>query len=132
LPDVVRADLSVPDLARPDLARPDIDAARPIGPDLDGDGVPDTLDLCPSRADPDQADTDGDGVGDLCDFDDGNEQADRDVSGLKPRGGGLSCAATPARPGPTGLLPLAGLLLLAARRVRRQVSTKSGRAMRGS
>jgi MYXO-CTERM domain-containing protein len=132
LPDVVRADLSVPDLARPDLARPDIDAARPIGPDLDGDGVPDTLDLCLYRADPDQADTDGDGVGDLCDFDDGNEQADRDISGLKPRGGGLSCASTPARSGPAGLLPLAALMLLAARRVRRQVSTKSGRAMRGS
>ena len=131
-PDVVRADVATPDLARPDLGRPEVDAARPIGPDLDGDGVPDTLDLCPYRADPDQADTDGDGVGDLCDFDDGNEQADRDVSGLKPRGGGLSCAATPARPGPTGLLPLAGLLLLAARRVRRQVSTKSGRAIRGS
>ncbi|MFZ4735768.1 MAG: FG-GAP-like repeat-containing protein [Bradymonadia bacterium] len=132
LPDVVRADLSVPDLSVPDLARPDIDAARPIGPDLDGDGVPDTLDLCPYRADPDQADTDGDGVGDLCDFDDGNEQADRDISGLKPRGGGLSCASTPARSGPAGLLPLAALMLLAARRVRRQVSTKSGRAMRGS
>jgi MYXO-CTERM domain-containing protein len=131
-PDTGSSDASRADVAALDLGPPGLDAARPIGVDLDGDGVPDTLDLCPYRADPDQADSDGDGIGDLCDFDDGNEQTDREVSGLKPRGGGLSCAATPARPGPAGPMPLAGLLILSARRVRRQVSTKSGRAIRGS
>ncbi len=35
--------------------------------DLDDDGVPDELDLCPATPDPLQADTDGDGVGDACD-----------------------------------------------------------------
>jgi hypothetical protein len=35
--------------------------------DLDGDGVPDELDNCPSDANADQADADGDGVGDACD-----------------------------------------------------------------
>jgi hypothetical protein len=37
------------------------------GPDTDGDGVPDTLDNCPTTASSDQTDTDGDGVGDACD-----------------------------------------------------------------
>lgn len=45
----------------------------PVGPshfdpdDIDGDGVPNDIDLCPERADPDQHDEDGDGVGDRCD-----------------------------------------------------------------
>lgn len=37
------------------------------GPDTDGDGVPDTLDNCPTNDDADQEDTDNDGVGDACD-----------------------------------------------------------------
>ena len=35
--------------------------------DLDGDGVPDDLDVCPGLPDPLQQDGDGDGVGDACD-----------------------------------------------------------------
>jgi hypothetical protein len=37
------------------------------GHDEDGDGIGDTCDVCPHRADPAQADRDGDGVGDACD-----------------------------------------------------------------
>ncbi|HXH27665.1 MAG TPA: thrombospondin type 3 repeat-containing protein, partial [Candidatus Polarisedimenticolia bacterium] len=53
--------------------------------DRDGDGVPDTIDNCPSVPNPSQADTDGDGFGDACD----NcptvvnpAQADRDGDGV--------------------------------------------------
>jgi hypothetical protein len=35
--------------------------------DLDADGAPDELDVCPSTPDPAQADGDSDGVGDACD-----------------------------------------------------------------
>lgn len=37
-----------------------------VAGDADGDGIADAADVCPSRADPDQADTDGDGAGDAC------------------------------------------------------------------
>jgi hypothetical protein len=36
--------------------------------DRDGDGVPDSRDLCPDHADPDQGDADADAIGDACDF----------------------------------------------------------------
>jgi hypothetical protein len=37
------------------------------GPDADGDGVCNALDLCPADADPAQSDVDADGLGDACD-----------------------------------------------------------------
>jgi hypothetical protein len=53
--------------------------------DLDGDGIPDVTDNCPSDENPDQLDTDEDSVGDACDncptttnFD----QQDRDGDGI--------------------------------------------------
>lgn len=38
-------------------------------PDKDNDGLPDSADNCPRRANNDQADSDGDGIGDVCDPD---------------------------------------------------------------
>jgi len=37
-------------------------------PDRDGDGVGDSVDNCPTTANPNQADFDGDGIGDACDM----------------------------------------------------------------
>ena len=48
-------------------------ARAAAGPDSDGDGLPDGLDLCPLAADPAQRDNDGDGQGDPCDPDDDND-----------------------------------------------------------
>ncbi|HJL19244.1 MAG TPA: thrombospondin type 3 repeat-containing protein [Sandaracinaceae bacterium LLY-WYZ-13_1] len=55
------------DAGRPDAGPPD--AGVDGGPDRDGDGVPDAVDLCPEVADPDQEDLDEDGRGDACDDD---------------------------------------------------------------
>jgi hypothetical protein len=41
--------------------------------DSDGDGVPDSADNCPTRANPDQKNTDGDAAGDACDTDADND-----------------------------------------------------------
>jgi Thrombospondin type 3 repeat len=49
--------------------------------DRDGDGIPDSVDNCPSIPNPDQKDTDGDGDGDVCDncpTTPNPDQADRD------------------------------------------------------
>jgi Tol biopolymer transport system component len=37
-----------------------------VAPDSDGDGIYDTIDLCPTAPDPAQIDSDGDGAGDAC------------------------------------------------------------------
>ncbi len=51
-----------------DAAPPAPDALRPPPlPDGDADGLPDVLDNCPARANPDQSDRDGDHRGDACD-----------------------------------------------------------------
>jgi len=42
-------------------------------PDVDGDGIPDNNDNCPSVANADQTDTDSDGEGDACEPDDDND-----------------------------------------------------------
>ena len=42
------------------------DGAVVQGPDPDGDGVADDMDVCPDVANPDQRDSDGDGRGDAC------------------------------------------------------------------
>ena len=48
-----------------------------VGPDSDGDDVPDHLDNCPANANVDQADLDGDTEGDACDLDaDGDQLLD--------------------------------------------------------
>lgn len=44
------------------------DGGTPVDPnDVDGDGIPNDIDLCPRRQDPAQHDDDADGVGDACD-----------------------------------------------------------------
>ncbi len=44
-------------------------ATSPASSDFDNDGIKDSLDNCPSHANPDQKDGDGDGSGDVCDLD---------------------------------------------------------------
>jgi len=58
---------------------------NPITTDVDGDGILDDVDNCPSTANANQLDTDGDGVGDVCDncpTTANSPQADFDEDGL--------------------------------------------------
>lgn len=64
-------------------------APYPIPPviDTDGDGINDSVDNCPTVANPDQLDTDGDGIGDACDPDidgDGLTNQEEYVLGTDP------------------------------------------------
>ncbi len=51
----------------------------PVEPDGDGDGVPDSVDNCPTVSNADQADSDGNGIGDACDT---QQPADSDHDGV--------------------------------------------------
>jgi len=53
-------------ISNPIVAIPDIGAFE-FQPDLDGDGISDSMDNCPSVSNPSQTDTDNDGIGNLCD-----------------------------------------------------------------
>lgn len=77
----------------------------PVDPDdLDGDGIPNAADICPTTFDPSQHDEDGDGVGDACDRcpstpDPG--QVDSGEVGTNQFGDGIGDACDP-RPGRDG------------------------------
>ncbi|MBK9120049.1 MAG: thrombospondin type 3 repeat-containing protein [Phycisphaerales bacterium] len=69
--------------------------------DIDGDGIPDYLDNCPTVWNPNQLDTDGDGIGDACDncpFVSNPDQLDTDGDGV-----GDACDNCPALPNPNQL-----------------------------
>jgi hypothetical protein len=55
------------DAGSPDAPPDSDDSQAVLGHDEDGDGIPDSLDVCPHIPDPAQLDTDGDRVGDACD-----------------------------------------------------------------
>ncbi len=85
--------------------------------DTDDDGVADCVDVCRFLPDPAQRDADGDGVGDVCDLDDGHEQEDEALHGLRLQGG---CRAAPgSAPLPAGWLLF---VLMAGIGVRRALS----------
>ncbi|MCB9687749.1 MAG: FG-GAP repeat protein [Alphaproteobacteria bacterium] len=48
------------------MESPEVFEGRPLS-DLDADGIPDVIDVCPGRSNPDQRDLDDDGTGDVCD-----------------------------------------------------------------
>ena len=72
------------------LLAADIRALRPGFQDLDVDGVPDDVDVCPFVADPHQLDTDGDGVGNECQYPDCSDGIDNDLDGTADFDGGQS------------------------------------------
>ncbi len=64
--------------------------------DSDNDGVPDSLDDCPSMPDPAQADRDGDGIGDACDIDtDGDGFSDEDEGVARTRSDETNASSVP-------------------------------------
>lgn len=64
-------------------------------PDGDGDGIPDSVDDCPTVANPDQLDGDGDGVGDACQAS-GDLGADLAMPDMTPSV--VPCSARPTTP----------------------------------
>jgi hypothetical protein len=94
----------------PDDRDPPIDAtgevppdADPDVPDGDGDGVPDSEDVCPGVSDPGQHDEDGDGAGDACDdcphLFGPQEDVGEEENGAEPDGVGDACDPNPKTPG---------------------------------
>ena len=80
--------------ARDDAA---IDAPDAGPGDRDGDGILDTLDNCPDKANADQLDEDGDAVGDACDNCPGTANATQaDTTEATPDGVGDACDPDPA------------------------------------
>jgi hypothetical protein len=54
-----------------------------VNEDIDGDGILNAVDNCPTTSNPDQADADGDGIGDICDSCLGSDDAiDTDSDGV--------------------------------------------------
>ncbi len=82
--DGVCAHDNCPTFYNPGQANCDFDASDVLGDacdtDIDGDGVPNSSDVCHYAYDPDQLDSDGDGVGDAC--------ADNPTACRRPRTGG--------------------------------------------
>ncbi|HKP58319.1 MAG TPA: choice-of-anchor B family protein [Polyangiales bacterium] len=89
------------------------DVTTPM-PDMDTDGIPDTMDNCPKKANADQADGDGDKIGDACD----NCAKIKNENQLDTNGDGMGDACACATPpvtctnGMAGPFPCSGVDLL--------------------
>ncbi len=79
-------------------ARSPTSRTRHLQPILDGDGVSDSGDNCPTLSNPDQADLDGDRIGNACDSDDDND-AVPDSQDACPGVASLTLTGCPAIPG---------------------------------
>jgi hypothetical protein len=76
------------------LATDNVDGLMCHQTDVDGDGIPGDLDICPANADPAQTNTDGDTLGDACDADDDGDgywDTDETAKGSDP----ISASRTP-------------------------------------
>src|SRR5439155_17177934 len=71
---------------------------REPGADADGDGVPNSSDNCPFRANADQSDRDSDGVGDVCDNCSSTPNADQAPAGGTHYSIGAACVNNPTPP----------------------------------